>query len=88
MGTPSAATAPRVLPPGRQRQYRFVLSRLADLTMPGDYGVQVSRVLAGGATVVSPPLRIRLQKPYDGLPSHYTDTLPSPVDDGQGEDTP
>jgi 6-phosphogluconolactonase (cycloisomerase 2 family) len=56
-----------VLPPGGLRQYQFVLSRLADLTVAGHYTVQISRILPGGAKAASPILHLLIEGPYNGI---------------------
>ena len=58
---------PLVLPPGGRRQYRLVLSRLADLTVAGNYTVQVRRVLPDGTEVPSPMLHVLLNGPFNGI---------------------
>ena len=65
MAGPSAM--PLALPPGGQRQYRFVLSRIADLTLIGNYTVQVTRILPGGRAALSPVVHFRLNGPYNRL---------------------
>ncbi len=55
--------APLILPPGGKRQYRFVLSRLADLTVGGAYTVQVTRILLDGKTATSPVVPLILSDP-------------------------
>ncbi|BDI30953.1 hypothetical protein CCAX7_30040 [Capsulimonas corticalis] len=64
---PSAHAAPILLPPGGQRQYRFVLSRLADLTIAGDYSVQVQRLLPSGALANSPMIPFQIDGPYGAV---------------------
>ncbi len=61
-----SSTAPVILPPGGQRQYRFVLSRLADLTVAGNYTVQITRSLPGGAAATSPLVPFLLDGPFNG----------------------
>ena len=61
--TPRKGNAPLILPPGGKRQYRFVLSRLTDLTANGDYTVQVTRTLPDGKAAVSPVLPLTLNDP-------------------------
>ncbi len=56
-----------VLPSGGRHQYRFVLSRLADLTVAGNYTIQVSRVLPGGRAVASPTLHVLLEGTFNGI---------------------
>jgi hypothetical protein len=67
LGAPSPSGAPLVLPPGAQRQYRLVLSRIADLSVAGNYTVRVSRTLPGVVAAVAPPLHLRIDNLYDGL---------------------
>ena len=67
LDAPATGGARLVLPPGGERQYRFVLSRLADLTVAGFYTIRVSRVLPGGAAVPSPLLHVLLEGPYNGI---------------------
>ena len=67
LGVPSPSVSPLVLPPGRQRQYRLVLSHLADLTLVGNYTVHATRALPNGQTAVSPVVYFRLDGPYDHL---------------------
>lgn len=64
---PATGGAALVLPPGGQRQYRLVLSRLADLTVAGFYTIQVSRVLPSGTAVASPILHVLVEGPYNGI---------------------
>ncbi len=64
--TPGSSAVPVVLPPGGQRQYRFVLTRLADLTVAGNYTVQIIRSLPGGTAVASPVVTFLLDGPFDG----------------------
>lgn len=64
---PGKGGADLVLAPGQQRQYRFLLSRLADLTVGGSYTVQVTRTLPGGARVASPVVPFLLDGPYNGV---------------------
>lgn len=56
-----------VLPPGEKRQYRLVLSHLADLTVAGNYTARIARVLPSGAVVAAPVLHVLLDGPYDGI---------------------
>ncbi|MEO7715999.1 MAG: beta-propeller fold lactonase family protein [Capsulimonas sp.] len=63
--TPGHSNAPVVLPPGGQRQYQFTLSHLADLTMPGDYTVQIRRVLPNRTAVGSSVLKFQLHGAYE-----------------------
>ena len=56
-----------MLPPGGERQYRFVLSRLVDLTVAGNYTIQVSRLLPDGAKAASPVLHVLLEGPFNGV---------------------
>jgi len=67
LDAPATGGVRLVLPPGGERQYRFVLSRLADLTVAGFYTIRVSRVLPGGAAVPSPLLHVLLEGPYNGI---------------------
>jgi hypothetical protein len=64
---PRGRSKPIMLPPGGTRQYSFVLTRLADLTVAGNYTVQVSRVLPGGAAAASLGRKILLEGPVDGI---------------------
>ncbi len=66
LDAPSPFTVPVILPPGGQRQYRFVLSRLADLTVAGNYTVQITRALPSKAAVASPVVPFLLDGPFDG----------------------
>lgn len=63
LNTSRKDNTPLTLPPGGKRQYRFVLSRLADLTVSGAYTVQVTRTLPSGKTVVSPVVPLVLSDP-------------------------
>lgn len=63
LNTPRKDNAPLILPPGGKRQYRFVLSRLADLTRSGAYTVQITRTLPDGKTTASPILPLGLNDP-------------------------
>lgn len=54
------------LPAGGERQYRLVLSQLADLSAGSLYAVQVKRVLPGGAAAASQTVQFSLQAPYPG----------------------
>ena len=45
LNVPGASQVPVLLPPRGRRQYRFVISRLADLTVAGNYTIQVGRLL-------------------------------------------
>jgi 6-phosphogluconolactonase (cycloisomerase 2 family) len=56
-----------ILPPGGERQYRFVLSRLADLSVAGYYTIQVARALPGKVTVIAPLQQVLLQGPFNGI---------------------
>jgi len=76
---PSGRSKSITLPPGSTRQYRFVLTRLADLTVAGNYTIQVSRVLAGGAVTSSQERRILIEGPFDGI----TQTMRGP---GSGQE--
>ena len=67
LDTPGADGTALMLPPGGGRQYRFVLSRLADLTVAGNYTIQVSRLLPGGAAAASPVLHVLLEGPFNGI---------------------
>jgi 6-phosphogluconolactonase (cycloisomerase 2 family) len=67
LDTPGTDGTALMLPPGGERQYRFVLSRLADLTVAGNYTIQVSRLLPGGATAASPVLHVLLEGPFNGV---------------------
>jgi hypothetical protein len=58
---------PVILPPGGERQYQFVLSRLADFSVAGQYTVQVNRSLPGKVTASSQPVSILLEGPWDGI---------------------
>jgi hypothetical protein len=60
------STTPLVLPPGGQRQYRFLLPRLADMTLAGNYTVRLTRVLPDGAVAASPLLPFLLDGFFDG----------------------
>lgn len=66
LDAPSPSTVPVILPPGGQRQYRFVLSRLADLTVAGNYTVQITRSLPSGTVVTSPVVPFLLDGPFNG----------------------
>ena len=66
LDAPGPSTMPVVLPPGGERQYRFVLSRLADMTVAGHYTVQITRILPGGVKVASPAVPFLLDGPYNG----------------------
>ncbi len=61
--TPRKDNTPLILPPGGKRQYRFVLSRLADLSRSGAYTVQVTRTLPNGKTAASPIMPFMLDDP-------------------------
>lgn len=67
LDAPGADGAALMLPPGGERQYRFVLSRLADLTLGGNYVIQVTRALPGGNAVAAPVLHVLLAGPYNGV---------------------
>ena len=67
LGVPGPSDAPLVLPPGGQRQYRFILSRLADLTLIGNYAVSITRSLPDGLETVSPIVYFRLDGPFNHL---------------------
>lgn len=67
LNSPGTGGAALVLPPGRQRQYRFILSRLADLTVAGNYTIQVSRRLSSGKTVSAPTVHVLLEGPFNGI---------------------
>lgn len=67
LDTPGTDGTALMLPPVGERQYRFVLSRLADLTVAGNYTIQVSRVLPSGATAASPVLHVLLEGPFNGV---------------------
>lgn len=64
---PANDTASLVLPPGGERQYRFVLSRLADFSVAGLYTIQVSRTLPDKGTVAAPLQQMLLDGPFDGV---------------------
>ena len=66
LDAPGPSTVPVILPPGGQRQYRFVLSRLADLTVAGNYTVQITRSLPRGTAVASPVVPFLLDGPFNG----------------------
>lgn len=66
LDAPGPSTAPVVLPPGGQRQCRFVLTRLADLTVAGNYTVQITRTLPGGMAVASPIVPFLVDGSFDG----------------------
>jgi hypothetical protein len=82
LGVPGTDGAALVLPPNGERQYRFVLSRLADLTVAGNYTVQVKRVLPDGTAVPAPLERFRSDNLYERLSVYY---LQSPGIIGPGE---
>ncbi len=63
---PGKGNTELVLSPGQQRQYRFFLSRLADLTVAGNYTIQISHILPGGIKVSSPVMFFRLDGPFNG----------------------
>jgi len=69
------SVTPLMLAPGGERQYRLVLSRLLDLSLTGEYTVQVSRALPGGGTAEAPPVRFRLQEPYEGLSGDFLERM-------------
>lgn len=54
---------PLILAPGGKRQYRLMLSRLADLSRSGSYTVQVTRTLPNGKTAASPVVPFMLNDP-------------------------
>jgi len=58
---------PLILPPGGERQYQFVLSRLADFSVAGQYTVQINRSLPGKVTASSQPVSILLEGSWDGI---------------------
>lgn len=64
---PGKDGAELILPPGQQRQYQILLSRLADLTVAGNYTVQITRTLPGGTAVASPVVPFLLDGPYNGV---------------------
>lgn len=64
---PSASARPLVLLPGKECQYRLVLSRLADLSVAGNYTVQISRLLPSGVEVSSPIVPFLLDGPFNGI---------------------
>ena len=66
-GNSGSSAVPLVLLPGQERQYRFVLSRLIDMTVAGHYTVQVTRLLPGGISVASPVVPVLLDGPFDGI---------------------
>jgi sugar lactone lactonase YvrE len=66
-GNLGSSTVPVVLLPGKERQYRFVLSRLSDLTVAGHYTVQITRLLPSGISVASPVVPFLLDGPFDGI---------------------
>jgi beta-lactamase regulating signal transducer with metallopeptidase domain len=55
------------LPPGGERQYRLVLSQLADMTVGGNYIIQLDRVLPDETVVAAPVLHLLLTGPFDGI---------------------
>ena len=65
--TPGTNGTALMLPPGGERQYQFVLSRLADLTVAGNYTIQITRTLPGGVVAVSPVLHVMLEGPFSGI---------------------
>jgi DNA-binding beta-propeller fold protein YncE len=65
-GNPSSSKTPMVLLPGKARQYRFVLSRLVDLTVAGYYTAQITRLLPSGAEAASPIMPFLLDGAFDG----------------------
>ena len=67
LDTPGTDGTALMLPPGGERQYRFALSRLADLTVAGNYTIQVSRALPGGPMATSPVLHVLFEGPYNGV---------------------
>ena len=80
LGTPHQDNTPLILPPGEKRQYRFVLSRLADLTVSGAYTVQVTRTLPNGKTAASPIVPLVLSDPSPtshNAESSWTRQVPS-----------
>jgi 6-phosphogluconolactonase (cycloisomerase 2 family) len=67
LDSPKKEGAALMLPAGGQRQYRLILSRLANFSAAGYYTVQVSRTLPGKATVTAPLQQIQLEGPVDGI---------------------
>lgn len=63
LDTPRKDNTPLTLTPGEKRQYRFVLSRLADLTRSGAYTVQITRTLPDGKPAASLVLPLVLNDP-------------------------
>lgn len=66
-GKSGSSMVPLVLLPGKERQYCFVLSQLADLTVAGHYTVQVRRTLPDGAASTSPIVSFLLDGPFNGV---------------------
>lgn len=66
LDAPGSSTAPVVLSPGGQRQYRFVLTRLADLTVAGNYTVQTTRTTPNKTVAASPVVPFMVDGPFDG----------------------
>ena len=67
LGIPSADSPQVVLPPGGERAYRLVLTRLLDMTMIGNYTVQVTRLIPGGGAASSPVVPLLLEGRYNGV---------------------
>ena len=63
LNTAHKNNTPLILPTGGTRQYRFVLSRLADLTAGGAYTMQVTRTLPNGKSAASPIVPFMLNDP-------------------------
>ena len=66
--TPGVGGVQVVLPPGGERAYRLVLTRLFDMTLAGNYTVQVTRMLSGGGAASSPVVPLLLEDPVNGVP--------------------
>jgi hypothetical protein len=49
-----------VLPAYGEREYRINLSQRIDLTLDGNYAVQISRLLPAGAAVIASPLPLNV----------------------------
>lgn len=67
LDVPDTSGGALVLPPGGLRQYRLVLSRLADLTVAGNYTLRVTRILPSGTAATSPVLHLLLEGPYNSI---------------------
>ncbi len=56
-----------VLPPGATRQYRFVISRLADVTEAGQYSAQITRLMPNGTVAAAPMVPFMLDGSSDNI---------------------